>query len=394
MKNENVAIFDIRSYSLTFLIGGKGVNGTFLFRGTESDTYEGYGTNGFYDERSFVSTATRLLNAVLSTYDGNVKKLYIATPAPFLKVFGKGQTTSFEKRRKITEAEIDALYAAGLNELAQSGMHAERSAMYFSIGDNRRYFSVNDILGAKTTILQGALCYYFVEDTFFALTQKLFASYGFGEIEYVPQPLSMATYLLPQKTREGYAALLDVGYAASAISIVYGGGIVKTESFDCGVAQIVSELMGEFDVSFDRAEEILAYADISGGAVPRDAVWSDRDGNVYPVQRVNDVIKCALDELCEKVDDFFERCFVGKKIATDSNNPLYLTGEGVRAVKGFSDHAERRLCRVTQTVFPDIPFYDKPNYSSRISALYTALQKEEERSGIRQFFNLFGGKKK
>ena len=52
MKNESVAIFDIRSYELTFLIGGRGVNGTFVFRGSESDFYDGYGADGFFFRRN------------------------------------------------------------------------------------------------------------------------------------------------------------------------------------------------------------------------------------------------------------------------------------------------------------------------------------------------------
>ena len=140
MKNESVAILDIRSYSLTFLIGGRGVNDTFVFRGGESAEYDGYGTEGFYDVSSFTSAASRAINSVLSS-DGTLKKIYISVPAPFIGVRTKGQTMSFEKRRKITSAEIEALYAAGLNELAENRALADESAMYFSIGDNRRYFS-------------------------------------------------------------------------------------------------------------------------------------------------------------------------------------------------------------------------------------------------------------
>ena len=58
MKNESVAIFDIRSYTLTFMIGGRGVNGTFVYRGSESENYDGYGTEGFFDVSSFTAAGT------------------------------------------------------------------------------------------------------------------------------------------------------------------------------------------------------------------------------------------------------------------------------------------------------------------------------------------------
>ena len=66
----------------------------------------------------------------------------------------------------------------------------------------------------------------------------------------------------------------------------------------------------------------------------------------------------------------------------------------LQEVKGLAEHVERRLCRVTQTVFPDIPYYDKPTYSSRISALQSALEDTENRAGIRNLFHIFGGKTK
>lgn len=395
MRNDSVAIFDIRSYELTFLIGGRGVNGTFVFKGSESVSYDGYGTEGFFDEGSFSSAATRALNAVISSYEGTIRRLYVSVPAAFLTVRTKGQTLSFPRRRKITSAEIDALYDSGLNELAENGRYIGRSAMYFSIGDNRRYFSDTDVLGARTSLLQGALCYYFVDERFYAATQKLFSSMGFTEIEYIAQPLSQATYLLPLKTREGYAVLLDVGYVTSSVCVAYGGGIVRGETFDCGAGRIIVALMEEFRVEYERACEILAAADVSGGAVQKTLLWTDSDGNVYPVQRINDVIKCSLDELCERLDEFFRKYYGEKKITGDSANPLYLTGEGLGEVKGIAEHVARRLSRITQTVRPDIPYFDKPAYSSEISALHAALAQEEARcGGLKRFFNLFGGKTK
>ena len=42
MRNDSVAILDIRSDEVSFLIGSRGVNGTFVFSGTHTEKYEGY----------------------------------------------------------------------------------------------------------------------------------------------------------------------------------------------------------------------------------------------------------------------------------------------------------------------------------------------------------------
>ena len=47
MRNESVAILDIRSYEVTFMLGSKGVNDTFVFYGSHTEKYEGFSTEGF-----------------------------------------------------------------------------------------------------------------------------------------------------------------------------------------------------------------------------------------------------------------------------------------------------------------------------------------------------------
>ena len=42
MKNESVAILDIRSGEVSFSLGAKGVNGTFAFKDSHTEGYEGY----------------------------------------------------------------------------------------------------------------------------------------------------------------------------------------------------------------------------------------------------------------------------------------------------------------------------------------------------------------
>ena len=89
--------------------------------------------------------------------------------------------------------------------------------MYFELGDNRRYFSVEDLYGLSTTMLKGALCYYFVSDTFYETMDKLLRELGISTIRYIPSSLAQALYLLPEKKRDGYALLLDIVFMTSSI---------------------------------------------------------------------------------------------------------------------------------------------------------------------------------
>lgn len=100
MSNESVAVLDIRSYEVTFLIGAKGVNGTFVFRGSRSEKYEGYSSDGFLDAASFRNAVISAVTSVSQNYEGTIKEIYVGVPAAFTKVYTKGHTISFPSKRK------------------------------------------------------------------------------------------------------------------------------------------------------------------------------------------------------------------------------------------------------------------------------------------------------
>ncbi len=390
MKYESVAILDIRSGEVTFALGSKGVNGTFVFKDSRTEEYEGYLTEGFLDEASFRRAVVKAINAVRQNYDGTIDKIYVSVPAPFLRVITTGHTISFPAKRKMTAQDVEALYESGLSELMLSGRCIHRSAMYFSLGDNRKYFTAQALYGIPTTLLQGALCYYFVEEDFYNGLTALLKGERFSQIELIPSTLAQASYLLTEKKREGYALLLDVGFLTTSVSVIYGNGIVREEAFNCGVGTIRVALMQELGVDYATAVEILNDANISGGSVSKDVVWATANSNrQFSVQHINDIIKCNLDGMCERIDGFFSRYYKDKSVGLTAN-PIDVTGEGVSGIKGLAEHISRRLNRLTEIVYPDLPYFDKPAFSSRISLLSVATSGESKKGFLQR---LFGGRK-
>lgn len=395
MKNTCVAILDIRSNEVSFLLGMRGVNGTFVFNGIQSESYEGYCLDGFFDEASFRRAVMRAVSEVQQTYEGTIGEIYVGVPSPFVSVVTKGHTASFSKKRKISAQDIDALYESGMNDLLTEGVCIRRSAMYFTLGDNRKHFFASDLYGVPTTMLKGALCYYFVSETFYEFIKKLLEDMGFPEVKFIPSTLAQANYLLPEKKREGYAFLLDIGFMTSSISVVYGSGIVHEENFNCGIGSVLVQLIETLGVDYPVAEELLANANISGGTVPKDmAYFSEIDERSFPVQKVNDVIKFALDELCERVDVFLRKYYKDKASLMLSANPISVTGEGISGIKGAAEHIAKRVSWLTEIVYPDLPYYDKPTCSSKISLLATAISDRAKESWFEKFLNIIGGTRK
>ena len=262
MRNERVAVLDIRSVEVTFLLASKGVNDTFVFCGSKSEKYEGYATDGFLEEKSFCDAVRAAATSVLKNYDGKIEKIFVGTPSAFVKLRTMGHTNAFPTKRKVTGADVQALYDSGVAELMESGRLIHRSSMYFALGDNRKYFEEDKLYGVPTSLLKGALCYYFVAEPFYDVVTSALAPLGVKEVEFIPSSIAQATYLLPRKMREGYAFLLDIGFITSTVSVVYGNGIVHEESFDCGLAGILVGLMQRLGVDYEKAEQILYSANI------------------------------------------------------------------------------------------------------------------------------------
>jgi len=264
--------------------------------------------------------------------------------------------------------------------------------MYFSLGDNRKYFSAEALYGTPTTLLKGALSYYFVSNVFYDAVTSLLSKQKFSSVRFVPSTLAQATYLMSEKKREGYAFLLDVGFLTTSISVIYGNGIVHEESINCGIGTVRVSLMQELGVDYATAEEMLNDANISGGVALKGVIWVAEALNLqFPVQKINDVIKYNLDFMCERIDGFFSRYYKDKASTGLTANPISITGEGAVGIKGMAEHVSSRLNRLTEIVYPDLPYFDRPIFSSRISLLNTAT-KQNKKGGLLQ--RIFGGKRR
>ena len=126
--------------------------------------------------------------------------------------------------------------------------------------------------------------------------------------------------------------------------------------------------------------------------MPKDLLWTNEQGEVsFPVQKIVDIIKYDLDFLCESVENFFTKHYKEKGGELFAVNPIGVTGEGIVGIAGATEHIANRLNRLTEIIYPDLPYYDKPSYSSQMSLLSMALADKVERGW---FYKIFGGKNK
>ena len=132
MRNETVAVLDVRSYEVVFFLGSKGVNDTFVFYGSHSEKYEGFSTDGFFDEDSFRRAVVAAVTYVRQNYEGVISEIFVGVPSAFISLETKGHTISFPKKRKISHQDVEALFDSGLNELLSKNQCIRHSAMYYA----------------------------------------------------------------------------------------------------------------------------------------------------------------------------------------------------------------------------------------------------------------------
>ncbi len=389
MKNERVALLDVRSFEVTFLIGTKGFNSSLVVCGEQTEEYEGYAAQGFLDVEAFEAAVRAAASTVLKTYKGKLQKVYVGTPSPFIRLRTVGQNLPFSKRHRVSSADIETLFDCGLNELSESGRCIRHSAMYFAIGNTNKYYSEEELYGTPAAALRGGLCYYFADEAYCSAVERALREFGFTQIVFLPTSLAEAVYLLPKKERAGYAVLLDVGYLTSTVSVVYGNGIVHEKSFTGGVAEIIFYLMKRFGIEPETAEKILACANIAVGDDRLDQPWVSDEGVSIPVAQINDVIEYGVDQVCDHVNRFLDERYKDKELVLP-NNTLWITGEGVDAIMGIGDHMSRRLERSVKILSPDLAYNDRPSQSSRLALLSMAISDQQKKSP----FKLFGGRRK
>ena len=383
MSRKSVAVLDVRSSEIAVVIGERGVNNTFIFKANKTESYDGYDETGtFYDEENFTECILKAISSVEQTCGERIRELYVGVPGGFTQVISKEGNIGFPKKRKITQKEIDALFASSVEEVEGYRMIRATSMIYIT-SDNRR---VVDPIGLHATSLSGLISYFYCSDYFTQTLESIFAKARI-DLFYLPTQLAMANYLIPAETRDEYALLLDCGFLSSTICVVLGGGLMAQETFWVGKVHVIGSIMQAFGLSYEAAYQLAVGANLyvkDGGTTE-----FEFGGEHYEIDaaKLAEAVKEGMDTVCEAISGFLEDCS-GREL---DFKPLYFTGEGFADIRGAREHITNRISRVAEPLAPKLPYYNKLSMSSRV-ALVDMAYEDNRRRGLRyRLFNTFGG---
>lgn len=369
MRRKSVAVLDIRSSELTAVVGERGVNNTFIIKSKYSCAYDGYAEGELLDKDNFLSAVHDVVKSTVSAF-GGVRSFFVGVPGEFIKLVNTDKVISFQSAKRI--AKSDCEYLAGMSAPSDTDEYQtiRHSCLYFVLSDKRK---IIDPVGAVSDSLQGKFCFYQCKNTFIDALMEAFKKFeGIAEINLIPTVHAEAIYLIDPEKRDEYAVLFDLGYISSSYSVVCGNGLAYSESFSVGIGHIAAYLMSELDLPFDVAYDFLGKVNLNAKEKLNSFEESVFEGRTYsfPTVTLRDKIREGLDCICETLE-VCRQSFTGKNL---EYKPVFITGGCVKTIRGTAEHISNRLVKNVEVIAPAVPYYDKPQFSSLLSLLDTALK--------------------
>lgn len=369
MKNKSVAVLDIRSSELCAVVGERGVNHTFIIKSKFACAYEGYAEGELLDIGSFNRALADVVKSTLSAATGKIRSFYVGVPDEFIRVVNTDKVLSFSAPVRIGEKHLVNLAASSLPSCEKGYTVIKNSPQYYVLSDKRRM--INPV-GAVSDSLRGLLSYFLCRSAFIECLINAFKPFeNIADLNLIPQCYAQAMYLVEPELRDGYAVLFDMGYISSSYSVICGNGVAFNESFSVGTGHVALLLSSELGIPYGAAREFLGKINLNakGGIVS--VAEAEYEGKTYsfPASTLRDIIKEGLDGICETVEEC-RQAYTGKNL---NGKTLFVTGEGIRTIRGAEEHISSRLVSGVEIVAPKVPYYDKPVFSSLFSLLNAAL---------------------
>ena len=383
MLNRSVAVIDVRSSDVTSVVAERGVNKTFVIKSKFSCPYDGYAEGQLLDASGFAGALRSVVKNTLSSCGDKVRALYIGVPGEFTRVAVTDNVISFPSMKKVGRSDVKSLENSSVPASRGGYRHVRSGCLYYVLSDMRR---VVDPVGMLTDSLRGRLCHYLCSEPFCECVENALQQFPqITKINFIPSVHAEAMYLIAPEKRDEYAVLLDFGYISSTYSVACGNGVVYSESFSLGTGHLALYLTETMDMPYDVAVAMLGKVNLNSKEGASSMLEHSYGGKLYrfTASEIKEKLREALDGICETIEEC-RRAFTEKNL---DYKTLYITGESALAVRGAADHISGRLVQTVSVTAPQIPYYDKPQFSSLFSLLDTALTDKENSSFLR-FFKL------
>ncbi len=382
---HNTAIIDFGSEKITALVGERGVNGTILVKGMGVSNYAGFMDGEWLAPEKLMEAVGTALNEAAGASGQKLNKIYVGVPGEFTSVVCKEVTTTFPRRKKITDADVLNLMSQG-DVFDNTHEVINIQPVYYTLDESVRVLRPDGKQGNK---LSGVLSYILAESSFTSLVREMLASMKIPQVEFVSSVLAESLILFDEEKRDATAVLIDVGYLTTSVAVVKGDGILSLRSFSQGGGHITGDLATVFKIPFSDAELLKRKVVLTLDATEQDTYEINGKYGVktFPAKMVNEVVEYRISVIAKTIIKSLSTC----EYKYPDYVPYSLTGGGIAFIRGAKDAIANRVGREVEIVVPPYPQVNKPNLSSAWGLLDTAIKNDEPaKKGF--FARLFGKK--
>ena len=378
--SSNIAILDFGSGRISVLTGSRGPNDTVQVTSQSEVKYAGFSNGEWLRPELLTNAIHQAILGAENTSGIKIRHLYIGVPGEFSSVVTKNITHSYQKRKRLTESDVENLMIKGQDFLSSDVVLINRQPIFYTLDNGQRLI---EPVGQSSSTLTGLISYIMAESNFTSFIDSIMESLGIESAEYVSAALAQSLYLLESHKRDRISVLIDVGYITTTVAVVRGDGLLALSSFSLGGGYIAGDLREYFAMPFADAEILKRQVSVS--IVPESDHVYEVNGKEYSASIVNRIVLERLKVITKAVQKCISLC----KFDIPVSAGFYLTGGGISYMRGAKELMGQFLERDIELIKLPLPSVDKYHNSSSIGLLNMIIDASStvvKRRGILGFF--------
>lgn len=394
---EEIAVLDIGSGKLVFVVGQKSSDNNFNIKNFASVQYPGYYNGEWVDKDSLPSYIAEVVKK--SNYNLKSKTLYVSVPSEFTFIKTSGLLSNLKKKKTINESMIKDIHnKADSFNVADYSVLCSSALEYILDGEEHTISPI----GESASSIYANMSYIFLKDEFIHSVCDIAAKIGFKYVKFIDSVWAEGTQFIDKESRINGAILIDVGYASTTLAFVKGDGIKYKKTASYGYGFMVDALAQALGVGYETAEQMLSQITLN---IESDemSTYQYMRGNVQYECKARDINNLLHCQIAENLVDFVNACIYEIKEIDELTNSrtnyasnavcsinyltnFYLTGGGLSEIRGATKYFERLLAKEVKLLKGNTAGWDKPYFVSAFATLEVADKMNSKNSLLQKIF--------
>ncbi len=387
MAREDVAILDFGSGKITVLVGRRGVNNTICISGVGESDYAGFSDGEFFESDQLSYVIGHAVSNAETNSGARIKHLFIGVPGEFSSCLCREVTLTLNKKRKITEQDLDDLHEQGdtfKNDLDYTLVNSQ--PIYYTLDTEQRLIQP---IGLVSSRVGGLVSYIFAENRFIDFVDGIMHELGIESYDYVSSLLAETLFLFDDAVRDQFVVFADTGYITTNVVVARGDGLLAQYNFGIGGGHITGDLANFFKISFTQAEALKKKVVLSLNPSDDDVytISVNRTDTVdFSARTVNEIVTGRITVIADTIKKCLKMC----EYEYPDHIPYHITGGGLAYIKGARDFLSKHLGKTVEIAAPRLPQFNRPHLSAGLGLLDMMLSHRppDKKGGF--FAKLFG----